>query len=132
MAKNQHLKDFAKKLVTISLDADGQASDERVKAVLEALAQDPPREHKLLLKLYAKFLEVEINRGRARVEYAGPISDDVIAGIEKKFTAEYNRKVVAEAKENPKLIAGVRVTVGDDVYDSSVASRLATLEHNVA
>lgn len=131
MADKKQLKDFAKKLVTMSLDADGQPSSERVSAVLEALAQEPPRGYKQLLKLYSKYLEVEIARGTARVEYAGPLPEGEVAAIEKKFTELYNRKIVAQAKENPKLIAGVRVTVGDDVYDASVATRLAQLELNV-
>jgi len=131
MAANKQLKDFAKKLVAMSLDEDGQASSERVSAVLEALSQKPPRGYKQLLKFYAKYLEVEIARGTAEVEYAGPLPESEIAAIEKQFTQQYNRKIVATTEENPKLIAGVRVTVGDDVYDASVAARLAQLELNV-
>ncbi|WP_269539337.1 F0F1 ATP synthase subunit delta [Cerasicoccus fimbriatus] len=131
MAQDKHLKDFAKKLVAMSLDADGQASSERVSAVLEALAQEPPRQYKQLLKQYAKYLEIEVARGTAKVEFAGPMPAGELAKIEQQFTQQYNRKIVATTKENPKLIAGIRVTVGDDVFDASVATRLAQLEQNV-
>jgi len=132
MAQNQHLKDFAKKLVSMSLDSEGQASADHVRAVLDTLAQNPPRAHKQLLKLYAKFLELEINRGRAHVEYCGAIRHEALDALGEHFTAQYGRKIVADAEENHRLIAGVRVTVGDDVYDSSLATRLAQLEHNIA
>ncbi|WP_309384879.1 F0F1 ATP synthase subunit delta [Cerasicoccus frondis] len=131
MAKDKHIKDFAKKLVALSLDEDGQATNERVSAVLEALGLEPPSNLKALLKQYAHYLEVEIARGTAKVEFAGPLGANQLAEIEQKFTKEYNRKIVATTQENPKLIAGVRVTVGDDVYDASVATRLAQLELNV-
>lgn len=132
MADKKQIKDFAKKLVVMSLDSDGQASSERVSAVLQTLAQKPPSNYKQVLKYFSKYLEAEIERGTARIEYAGPLPQSEIAAIEQQFTQSYNRKIVASTKENPKLIAGVRVTVGDDVYDASVAARLAQLELNVS
>jgi len=128
----QPLKAFAKKLVDLSLDADRQPSQAQVAAVLEALRQDPPRQHRRLLRLYAKFLEAEERRGQAKIEYAGAIGAGELTALEEKFTRDYGRKNTAIAHEKPQLIAGVRVTVGDDVYDSSLATRLAQLEHNLA
>jgi F-type H+-transporting ATPase subunit delta len=43
------------------------------------------------------------------------------------MTRKYGRKVTAYAKQSDALIAGMRVRVGDDVYESSVAAQLATL-----
>ena len=37
------------------------------------------------------------------------------------------RELLVTEKENPALIAGLRVRLGDDVFDSSVSGRLATL-----
>lgn len=132
MAAKKQLKEFAKKLVAMSLDSESQADADRVSAVLVALGQNPPSDYKQLLKQYAKYLEIEIGRGTALIEYAGPLPAGQVAAIEQKFTQEYNRKVVSTTRENPNLIAGVRVTVGDDVYDASVATRLAQLELNVS
>ena len=43
------------------------------------------------------------------------------------MTQKYHRVVTATAKANPQLLAGLRVRVGSDVYESSVAGQLATL-----
>ena len=43
------------------------------------------------------------------------------------MTKKYQRPVTATAKPNPKLLAGLRVRVGDDIYESSVAGQLAAL-----
>jgi F-type H+-transporting ATPase subunit delta len=43
------------------------------------------------------------------------------------MTKKYSRSVTAVARKNDKLLAGLRVRVGDDVYESSVAGQLSTL-----
>jgi F-type H+-transporting ATPase subunit delta len=43
------------------------------------------------------------------------------------MTKRYSRPVTATAKPNAKLLAGLRVRVGSDIYESSVAGQLATL-----
>jgi F-type H+-transporting ATPase subunit delta len=43
------------------------------------------------------------------------------------MTKKYGRPVTATAKPNPALLAGLRVHIGDDIYESSVAGQLATL-----
>jgi len=43
------------------------------------------------------------------------------------MTKKYSRTVTATAKANPKLLAGLRIRVGSDVYESSVAGQLAAL-----
>jgi F-type H+-transporting ATPase subunit delta len=44
----------------------------------------------------------------------------------------YDRPVSAVIQQETALIAGVRVRVGDDVYDASVAGRLQRLAENVS
>jgi len=43
------------------------------------------------------------------------------------MTKKYARPVTASAKANPSLLAGLRIRVGSDVYESSVAGQLANL-----
>jgi len=43
------------------------------------------------------------------------------------MTKKYARPVTATARPNAALLAGLRVRVGDDTYESSVAGQLATL-----
>ena len=43
------------------------------------------------------------------------------------MTKRYSRPVTASARPNPRLLTGLRVRVGSDVYESSVAGQLATL-----
>ncbi len=49
---------------------------------------------------------------------------DLVAALEKKFGRKLNASVSVDAS----LIGGVRVTVGDEVLDSSVSARLAHMQ----
>ncbi|HEY5552543.1 MAG TPA: F0F1 ATP synthase subunit delta, partial [Opitutaceae bacterium] len=69
----------------------------------------------------------EINRTHARVEHAGDLSGDAVAAIASFLSKRYNRAITATAVERPDLIAGIRVGVGDDVFESSIAGQLESL-----
>ena len=47
------------------------------------------------------------------------------------MSKRYNRAVAPVARRNDALLAGLRVRVGDDVYESSVAGQLASLAQSV-
>lgn len=125
--RQREIKDFAKRLVTLSLDGERQVSSERVHAVLQALQAKPPRQLKAMLKEYLNQLRRELRQTQAVVEYAGDLSKATLDSIAAEFTQITRRKVTAVAQPNPELIAGLRVRVGDDVYEDSLATRLAAL-----
>ena len=80
-----------------------------------------------VLLAYRRLVAVEFARGRAVVEHAGPLGQGVLASIESAMARRYGRPIVAVSKDASGLLAGVRVRVGDDVYESSVAGQLAGL-----
>ena len=51
--------------------------------------------------------------------------------IERVPSSRYHRSVSSVARENPDLIAGIRVSIGDDVFDASVAGHLEKLANKV-
>ena len=130
LAEKSH-KDYARKLVSLSLDEAGRISDERVNAILQVLKEKPPRQLKLILKIYLYYIKQEIRRSEAVLEYAGEIQPAAVEAIERDLSSRYHRSVSSVTRENPDLIAGLRVTIGDDVYDASVAGHLEKLATNV-
>ncbi len=64
----------------------------------------------------------------ALIESAFPIEGqaltDVVAALEKRFARKLKAKVVVK----PELIGGIRVVVGDEVLDTSVAARLEQMK----
>lgn len=129
--RKREIKEFAKKLVTLSLDSERQVSPERVRDILQTLSSKPPRKLKPLLKQYYVLLRRELAQTQAVVEHSGELSNATLSEIGAKFSELTGRKVTAILKPNPALIAGVRVRVGDNVYEDSIATRLAALSHAV-
>ncbi|MEC8220324.1 MAG: F0F1 ATP synthase subunit delta, partial [Verrucomicrobiota bacterium] len=59
------------------------------------------------------------------------LSDDALKAIEVQFSKLYNRTVNTVTQPDTSLIAGVRVRVGDDVYDASIAGCLQRIAESV-
>ena len=127
MIADQALKDLARKLVGLSLGEDGRLSEERVQGVLQALRERPPSHLKQVLKLYLHYVKQEIRKSEAIVEYAGSIGPETLESIENMLSARYGRVITSRGRENPDLIAGVRVSIADDVFESSIAGNLEGL-----
>lgn len=118
--------EFAKHLTRLSLE-DGRVSAERVDAVLQCLRQKPPRQFRSLLKSYRRFLEREIRHSQVRVEYAGEPAAASLNAIQQAFSRHFGRDLELVAVARPDLLAGLRVRVGDHVFDRSAKARLETL-----
>jgi F-type H+-transporting ATPase subunit delta len=123
---------FARQLLKLSLDASGRPSPEHVAAVLAYIEKTKPARALALLQTYHRLLAIETGRSQALIEHAGPVSDAIIAQIAAAMTQKYNRPVTPAPKPNTALLAGLRVRVGDDLYDASASGALTQLAANVA
>jgi F-type H+-transporting ATPase subunit delta len=126
MRASKQTQHFARQLFSLSLAA-GQVSAERVEGVLAYLSKHPPRQPLAVLRRYQRLVATQLAKNRALVEHAGPVEDSALRLLEAAFTRKYQRPVAADARPAPALIAGLRIRVGDDLYESSVASQLAAL-----
>lgn len=121
---------LAKKLVELSRE-NGVVSDARVTEVLTALRSGNLRCRLTVLKTYLHFIRKAVAEQTAIVATPGSLSPDALAAIESSFSQLYGRSISAVVAPDSSLIAGLRVRVGDDVYDASVAGRLRRLAENV-
>ena len=65
---------------------------------------------------------------QARVVSAFPMSDDQVADLLVPLERRFGRKLAPVVEVDPQLIGGVRVLVGDEVLDTSVAARLERMK----
>ena len=84
----------------------------------------------LLPEVARQFMEQKNRRegsAEALIESAFELSDaqvaELVAGLEKKFQV----KLKPDVRVDPSLIGGVRVTVGDQVLDTSVSAQLVRM-----
>ncbi len=126
MLPDKATRQFARKLLEISLE-NGRLSEEKVQAVLASLRKKPVAERKPLLKAYLFQVRREIAKTQAVVEYAGTLPSAAIIAIVAYGTKLAGGPVTLLSKANPDLIGGLRIRLGDDVIDASVAGRLEQL-----
>ena len=131
MKQDKRIHRLAKKLTEFAKDERGMVTSERVTEVLEGLRKAKHRHHLLLLRTFQKLIRRAVSEQTAQVQTATQLSDEAVSGLEQKFSNLYGRPIIAEVSINPTLIGGVRVRVGDDVYDETVAGRLERLSASV-
>ena len=126
MAANKKAQQLARQLFKLSI-VDGVVSADRVTGVLGYFEKLQPAHPLAVLKAYQRFVAIELAKSQAVVEHAGVVSDSILQTIAASMTKKYGRTVTVSTRANPKLLAGLRVRVGDDVYESSVSGQLNVL-----
>ena len=127
MRKEDKIRNFARKLLALSVE-DGRVSPERVEAILEHLRNEPMHRAKPILKHFMRYINREMKKTNAVVEYSGSIDKGVLKKLTTQLSDYYNINVEIETEENPALLAGLKVHIGDDVWDDTVSGHLATLK----
>jgi F-type H+-transporting ATPase subunit delta len=125
-ASAKQIKALARQLFRLSLDK-GLVSAERVEGVLAYVEKHKPARPVAVLKAYERMIAAELSRSEALVEHAGAVPAAALASISDFLSKKYSRKITAVSRPNPSLIAGLRVHIGDDIYESSVAGQLDAL-----
>jgi F-type H+-transporting ATPase subunit delta len=119
-------RELARTLFKLSV-VGGAVSPERVAGVLEWIVAHRPANPVTVLRAYRRLVAAELARSNAIVEHAGAVTDPILREIAAFLSRKYARPVTTEQRPNPALLAGLRVRLGDDVYESSVSGQLAAL-----
>ena len=125
-SRKKQIQQLSRQYYKLSIE-NGVLSADRVAGVLEYIEKHRPANTLAVLKAYQRLIAAEFARGQAVVEHAGSVNDAALSTIAASMTKKYGRKVSAVSKKNDSLLAGLRVRVGDDTYESSVAGQLASL-----
>lgn len=72
------------------------------------------------------------NRFTARVTAAVPLSDSQIERLERTLTARYGRTVKVNVAVEPDVVGGIRVAVGDELVDATIATRIDRVRRQFA
>ena len=130
MSAHKNVQQTARLLYKLSFE-EGRLTQERVAGVLEYLEKTKPTDSLVILKAYHHLIAAEVARNQAVVEHAGSVSPETLQSIASSLSKTYQRAITATPRPNPSLLAGLRVRVGDDVYESSLANQLSQLGSNV-
>lgn len=116
----------AKKYLRACLRPDGSIDEQSVREIILLLIAEKPRNYLAVLTRMQRLIELAVEERTVRVESATPLADrgaSVFASLEQR----YGPASRTEYSENPKLLGGLRVRRGSNIWDGSVSSRLERL-----
>ena len=115
-----------------SVKSDGVLDESKVRAaVAGAVKQRPPFLAEILGE-FRRLVRLEIERRSAVVHTAAEIEPSQKTQFDAALKARFGGDLRVSFATNPELIAGTRVSVGSDVYDSNVRERLERLRFSLS
>ena len=130
MATSQDSK-LAKRLARLVVEAGERGVAELKPALEKILAGRSAKDRKAFLKDFHKAAVREIQKETLTVESAQSLSPEVLSQLVIKFSEGRERPLQVVQKTNPELIAGMKVRLGDTVYDASLANNLQNLANSI-
>lgn len=130
MADSSDIK-LAKRLAILVVEAGEEGVAQLKPALGKILAGRSAADQKAFLKAFRKAATREIHKETLTIESAQDLSQEVVDQLVGDFSRDRARPLQVQLKSNPDLIAGVRVRLGDTVYDASLSGNLQTLANRI-
>ena len=106
---------------------NGALEEARVRQAVALLIEKKPRGYFGTLQEFQRLVKLDVNSRSARVESAVALSEAQQQEVRASLGRLKGADVEVVFAENADLIGGMRVKLGDDVYDGSVKTRLSRL-----
>lgn len=113
-----------------SCQVDDRLNADRVRKAVSLLIEQKPRGYFGILQNLQRLVKLDEASRSARVESAVPLGQAQQEDVRNSLNRLKGGDVTVEFATNPGLIGGMRVKIGDDVYDGSVKTRLTALSDN--
>ncbi len=130
MKISKEARRHARELFKESLTA-GRLDARKIADYSDRLIAEKPRGYVAILKEFTRFVRLELQRRHAVIESATPLDAVDAARIEADLRTRFGADLTIDSLVNPALLGGLRIKVGSDVWDGSVANRLQLLKQQL-
>ena len=107
---------------------NGLLDEGRVRVTVSEVIAKQPRGYVPILHHFQRLVRLDLARRTARIESSVALTSQFQASVQQNLERRYGQGLSISFVQNPALIGGLKVQVGSDVYDGSVASRLASMQ----
>ena len=104
--------------------------DDKLRRVFKKVAEDKPRGWQAILHELKRLTRLEMERRQVLVESAEALDEASQVRVKGSLAKQYGDDLSFEFKVSPGLLGGMRVRVGNDVWDGSVKTRLDRLANS--
>ena len=105
----------------------GKLDDNKLRTVVSGLVSSKPRDYQGILAALQKLTRLEFERRKVMVESAVELDESTRTRVVNGLSNQYGSDLAVQYQVNPSLIGGLRIRVGNDVFDGSVQGRLHRL-----
>ena len=130
MKINKEIRQLSREMLRASF-TDGQLDRGKIVSLVQSLIAKKPRRFLDILQNYKRLLRLEIEKRRATIESASELSSQNSSTILARLKQRYGDDLTAEFRIDPKLLGGMRIRVGSDVWDGTVRNRLQQLQQQL-
>jgi len=130
MKINKETRQLSKELLRASF-IDGRLDNARIGSLVTALIEKKPRNYIKVLEAYQRLLRLEVEKRSATIETATELPREAGAQMVANLKRKYGSDLTAKFVVNKELLGGMRLRVGNDVWDSSVRNRLHRLQQQL-
>jgi F-type H+-transporting ATPase subunit delta len=105
----------------------GRFDEDKLRRVIAELVEHKPRDYRAILVALQRLTRLELERRRVTVESAVQLDEPSRQRVAAGLASRYGPDLSIYYQVNPELIGGLRIRVGNDVFDGSVKRRLDRL-----
>jgi F-type H+-transporting ATPase subunit delta len=130
MKINKEIRQRSREMLRASF-TDSQLDPQKIASLFDSLIRRKPRHYLEVLKNYRRLLRLEVEKRSARIETASEVDSSIRSEILANLKKKYGNDLTAEFVVNPPLLGGMRIRVGNDVWDGTVRGRLERLQQQL-
>jgi len=106
---------------------DGRLDEDKLRVAVAKIAEMKPRNYREILHFIKRLVSLDIESRKALILSANELDASSREEIEKTLSGQYQEKLTFTYNTDPSLLGGIRIRVGNDVWDGSIQSRLNRL-----
>ena len=106
----------------------GRLDEARARRAFSAVIAAKPRGCLGILQEMQRRLKSEVAKRQLVIESAVPLDEARLRRVQDETRTRFKMDLEAASSINPALIGGLRIRVGSNVWDGSIAARLNQLE----
>ena len=130
MKSNKEARKVSRQLYRHSFTS-GKLDEEKISNMVQTVLATRPRRYLDVLKDYQRLLQLETDKRHAVIESATPLNRSLGDQIVANLRTRYGEDLTTEFRTNPELLGGLKIKIGNDVWDGSVKSRLSQLQEQL-